>query len=815
MIDCGLTAPGEHMEILFQDIRYAFRMMRRGPAFTIVAILTLALGIGATSAIFSVASAVLLRPLPYQNSERLVWISGNNLPGGIKSEAASGPDYLDWANQNKCFEQMACFSGWQPTLTDEGEPERIPGSAVSVNMFDLLGKTAYLGRTFLADEDQDGKDHVVILSYGLWQRRFGGDPSVIGRSLTLNGNQYLVAGVMPSDFRYLRTALTDIWTAQTSASLARQQRRSDFLGVVARLKGQVTFSQAQAEMNSIAEELEHQYPASNTGWRITVMPLHERTVGQIRPALLVLLAAVGFLLLIACANVSNLLLVRATARQKEIAIRTALGGLRARLIRQLLTESVLLGLLGGAAGLVLAFLGVKGLVAISPRDLPRIAEVGIDRVVLGFTLVVSLVTGIGFGLAPALQIANPTLSESLKEGGRDSSAGSHGHRARSVLTIAEVSLALVLLVCSGLMIRSFVRLQKVNPGFNTERLLTMRLSLPRARFADGAPLAAFYQELLEKVKALPGIQSASESSDLPIANGDNYLAFVVQGDPPLPPGTNQDAEFVLVAPDYFETMGIPLLAGRQPSDRDGAGTPPVAVVSEAMVRRYWPDQNPIGKVIGFGGPNKFEIVGIVGSTKTEGLNEPPYPQIYGLYTQVPQRTMSLVVRTSGDPQSLVAPIRGLLRSIDKDQPLFNVKTMEEILSESIAGQRLNTLLLGIFAALALILAGVGIYGVMSYSVKQRTHEIGVRMALGAGAGKVVRMVVLNGMTLAGIGIIVGLGAAFALARLMTDLLFGVSPSDPATFAGISGLIGLVALLACYLPARRATKVDPMLALRYE
>src|SRR5215471_13698981 len=815
IIDCGITAPGEHMEILFTDIRYAFRMMRRSPAFTIVAVLTLALGIGATSSIFSVASAVLLRPLPYQNPERLVWLSGNNLPGGIKSEGASGPDYLDWANQNKSFEQMACFSGWQPTLTGEGEPERIPGSAVSVDMFDLLGKTAYLGRTFLADEDQDGKDHVVIISYALWQRRFGGDTGVLGKSLTLNGNQYLVVGVMPSDFRYVRTAPTDIWTPQTSASLARQGRRADFLGVVARLRDQVTLSQAQAEMNSIAEELERQYPASNTGWRITVMPLLERAVGQIRPALLVLLGAVGFLLLIACANVSNLLLVRATARQKEIAIRTALGGLRARLIRQLLTESALLGLLGGVAGLALAFLGVKGLIAIGPRDVPRIAEAGIDRVVLAFALVVSLVTGIGFGLAPALQTASPKLSESLKEGGRDSSPGSHGHRARSVLTIAEVSLALVLLIGAGLMIRSFVRLQKVNPGFNTERLLTMKMSLPRARYADGPPLAVFYQQILENVKGLPGIQSASESSDLPISDGANYLAFVVQGDPPLPPETNQDAAFALVAPNYFETMGIPLLAGRQLSNQDGASTPPVAVVSEATVRRYWPGQNPIGKRIGFGGPNIFEIVGIVGNTRTEGLDEAPYAQVYGLYAQVPQRTMSLVVRTAGDPHSLVGPIRGLVRSMDRDQPLFNVRTMDEILSESIARQRLNALLLSVFAALALILAGVGIYGVMSYSVKQRSHEIGVRMALGAGAGKVVRMVLLNGMTLTGIGVIVGLCAAFAMTRLMADLLFGVSPSDPATFAGISGLICIVALLACYLPARRATRVDPMTALRYE
>jgi len=478
LIDCGMTAPGEHMEILLQDIRYALRVMRRGPAFTIVAVLALALGIGASSSIFSVASAVLLRPLPYQDPGRLVWLSGNNLPGGIKSEAASGPDYLDWANQNKSFQEMACFSGWQPTLTNEGEPERIPGGAVSVNLFGLLGKHAYVGRDFMPEEDQEGRDHVVILSYGLWQRRFGGDRAVIGKTLTLNGTPYAVVGVMPSDFRYLRLSQTDIWTPQTSASLASKPRRADFLGVVARLNPGVMLAQAQAEMNAIAAELERQYPASNTGWRTTVMSLHERAVGRVRPALLMLLGAVGFLLLIACANVSNLLLVRATARQKEIAVRTALGAMRWRLIRQLLTESVLLGLMGGLAGLGLAFIGIKGLIAISPADIPRITEVGIDRVVLGFTLVVSLLTGIAFGLAPALQTVKPILSETLKEGGRGSSSGARGNVIRIVLTIAEVSLALVLLIGSGLLIKSFVGLQRVSPGFNPERLLTARLSLP-------------------------------------------------------------------------------------------------------------------------------------------------------------------------------------------------------------------------------------------------------------------------------------------------------------------------------------------------
>jgi putative ABC transport system permease protein len=545
------------------------------------------------------------------------------------------------------------------------------------------------------------------------------------------------------------------------------------------------------------------------------MSLHDRGVKQIRQALVVLLGAVGFLLLIACANVSNLLLVRATARQKEIAVRTALGGLRSRLIRQLLTESMLMGLIGGLAGLFLAFAGIKALIAIRPPNVPRIAEVSIDPIVLGFTFAVSLLTGIGFGLAPAIQTVNPRLSETLKAGGRGSGPGARGNRVRSGLTIAEVSLALVLLIGAGLMIRSFVRLLQVNPGFNSERLLTVRLSLPKAKYADGPQLAGFYQQLLDRVKTLQGVKAASVSSNMPIADGGDTLAFVVDGAPPLPPGTNQDAEFAVVSPEYFETMGIPLLRGRQPGGQDGPNTQPVALVSDTMARRDWPGQDPIGKRINFGGPNAFEIIGLVGSTKTESLDADPYPQVYALHTQAPQRTMSLVVRTSGDPLSFVGSIREILLSIDKDQPLYNVRTMEEILSASVAQPRLNMLLLGVFAALALVLAGVGIYGVMSYAVKQRTHEIGVRMALGAGAGNVVRMVVLNGMTLAGIGVGIGLGAALGLTRLMANLLYAVSASDPMTFVGISGLIGLVALFACCVPALRATQVDPMTALRHE
>jgi putative ABC transport system permease protein len=619
---------------------------------------------------------------------------------------------------------------------------------------------------------------------------------------------------MPADFTYPATYIPNIFMPITDASLAARNRRGDFLSVIGRLKPGVTIEHAHAEMNAIAEALEKQYPNSNTGWRINMVDLHERAVGSVRLALLALLSAVAFLLLIACANVSNLLLVRATARQKEIAIRTALGAGRGRLVRQLLTESLLLSLGGGLLGFGLAYLGVRGLIAISPSNTPRLNEVGIDRIVLGFTLLVTLITGLGFGIVPALQASSPNLNETLKDG-RGSSQSSRSNRTRSILTVAEISLALVLLIGAGLMIKSFVQLQKVNPGFNTQNILTLDLALPRAKYPESNQLADFYTQVVERVRALPGVQSVGATSDIPIASGGNYNSFTVDGRPPLPPSANQDAESIVVSPNYFQTMGIRLLKGREFNSGDGPNSTFVTVISDTMASRYWPNEDPIGQRINFGGPKSYEIIGIISGVKMESLDTPAYPQAYAVYSQSPQRNMSLAIHFSGDALSLVSPIRGIVVSIDKDQPLNNVRTMEKVLVGSIAQQRLYMLLFGVFASIALLLAAVGIYGVMAYSVRQRTHEIGVRMALGARAGDVLKMVVGQGMVLAGIGIGIGLIAAFGLTHLMTSLLFGISASDPETFIAIPLLIGAVAAAACFIPARRATRIDPMKALRYE
>ncbi|HEY6330332.1 MAG TPA: ABC transporter permease [Blastocatellia bacterium] len=812
-VDCAATAPREHMDLLAKDIRYAFRAMRQSPVFTTVAVLTLTLGIGATTAIFSIASAVILKPLPYPRPDRLVWISGTNPSGGIADEGASGPDYLDWRSQNECFEDIGCYAGWRPAFTSDSEPERLSGCLVSSNIFDVLGRGAMLGRTFTSEEEQEGKNQVVVLAYSLWQRRFGGDPKVIGRGISLNGGAYSIVGVMPRDFGFPRTRATEIWAP--IVALAKAPRRADFLGVVGRLKPGVSVSQARAEMNRVTEQLERQYPASNTGWKAKVVSLSERAVRGIKPAIVVLLIAVAFLLAIACANVSNLLLVRATSRQKEIAVRMALGAGRWRLIRQLLTESLLLALLGGAGGVLLAFFAVRGLIAISPPDTPRIGQAGIDSTVLVFTVIVSLLTGVCFGLAPALHSSNADLGESLKEGGRGSAAGEAGNRLRAGLTIAEVSLAMVLLISAGLMIKSFVRLESINPGFDSTGLLTIQLSLPETKYAQGPSLSAFYAQLLDTASGLPGVRSSALSDALPIADGGNYLAFIVEGRPPVPPGVNQDSEFTTVSPGYFQTMGIRLIKGRGFASSDGTTTPPVAVINDVFARKYFPEEDPLGKRVSFGAPTPLEIVGIVTATRTESLDAEPYSQAYASYLQNPARHMSLLLRGSGDLFSLLPAVRGAVASIDRDQPLNDVQTMDGILAHSVDRQRLSMVLLAVFSVVALTLSGVGIYGVMAYTVKHRTHEIGVRMALGARSNAIRLMVVRQGMALAGIGVIAGLVAAFALTRFMSNLLFGVSTADIEIFALIPPLIGLVAFLACYLPARKATGVDPMIALRCE
>jgi len=818
------------METLFQDLRYAFRMLLKRPGFTAVAVLALALGIGANSAIFSVVNGVVLRALPYKDPESLMMVWSRRpllqVLAGSQEFPVSAADFTDWRDQNQVFEQIAAFHTQPFNITAAGEPEFLGGVRASANLFSLLGIEAKLGRTFLPEEDQPGAGHVVVISHGLWERRFGSDPNIVGQKLTLNDEPYTVVGVMPPGFQFPRKGempagyqfprQADLYTTLAWTPNQIDNRGREFLAVVARLKPGVTVAQASADMDGIAERLKQQYPQFNANKEVLIVPLHQQVIGKVRTALLVLLGAVGFVLLIACANVANLLLARAASRQKEIAIRTALGASRSRVIRQLLTESVLLSLTGGTLGLLLSMWGVDLLMAISPANLPRVDAISVDVRVFAFTLAVSLLTGIVFGLVPAIQASKPDVNEALKEGGRTSSVGHN--RFRSVLVVTEVALSLVLLIGAGLMIRSFVHLLNSSPGLKPQSVLTLDVGLPRTKYT-GPQQAAFFQQVIERLKSLPGVQSAGAVYPLPLSGAEEGMGFGIEGRAALAPGEVNSAGPGWVSPDYFNVMGIPLLRGRELTERDGIDSPRVLVINEAMAARYFPDEDPIGKRVAFdqvnNTPNWREIVGVIGDVKHSALDSDPKPEMYFPFTQFPSFFMTLVVRTSGDPLNLVAAARSEVLAVKNDQPISNVHTMEELLSNSIAQRRFNMLLLSIFAGVALLLAAVGIYGVMSYSVAQRTHELGVRMALGAQTSHVLALVVKQGMTLALAGVGIGLAAAFALTRILESLLYGVSSTDPLTFTVIALLLASVAFVACYLPARRATKVDPMVALRYE
>jgi putative ABC transport system permease protein len=807
------------MRTLWQDLRYGARMLVKKPGFTLVAVITLALGIGANAAIFSVINSVLLRPLPYPQPEQLVWVWGTNPSSDIKQETASLPDFVDWKAQGQSFAAMGGFTSFSPILTGNGEPERLTGALVTDGFFATLGVPPLVGRTFTPDEDKPDNRRYAVISHGLWQRRFGASESIVGQKVTLNGNPHVVVGVMPPHFKHPLPAMrlpVEVWLP-LGVDPAQAARRGDFLGVVGRLKPGVSVPQAHAELNTIMGRLEAQYPDTNRGWGVIVLPLLDRFVGELRPTLYLLVAAVGFLLLIACANVANLLLARASARQREVAVRAALGAGRWRIVRQLLTESVLLSVVGGAVGLLLAKWGMDALVGVSPADLPRVGEVALDWRVLGLTFAVSLATGVAFGLLPALQAANPHLSEVLKEGGRGSADSARGKRVRGALVVAEVALALVLLVGAGLMLRSFARLQNVNPGYNAENVLTVGLSLPASKYKEGPQVVAFYQQLLERVSTLPGAQAVGFVDALPLAGG-NYLSFAIEGRATQPTDRTPDAEHRVVSPGYFRAMGIPLVRGRLLTEQDNAQAPVATVISETAARRYFPNEDPIGKRVNFGNPQTAPwrtIVGIVGDVRNEGLNAEPNPQMYVSFAQVTQRNLTLVVRSAGEATALIAGVRGKVAELDRDQPLYNVRTLEQMLAASLARERFGLLLIVTFAGLALALAAVGVYGVLAYSVTERTHEIGVRLALGAERRDVMRLVVGQGMKLVLAGVGVGLVAAFALTRLMAGLLYGVTATDPLAFVGVSALLTAVALVACWIPARRATKVDPMVALRYE
>lgn len=804
------------MATLWQDIRYGFRTLLKKPGFAAITVLTLALGIGVNSAIFSVVNAVLLRPLPLAEADRLVYAEGLDFRDNTKGGSISPPDFLDYREQAHAFERFAAFQPLSFTLTGEGEPERVTSARVSAGFFETLGVQPVAGgRTFLADEEQSGRNGVVVISHGLWQSRFGGDPKLVGKILALNGQNATIIGIMPPDFQFPRDA--QLWTPIAFKTPQMSQRRTHFLTAVGRLKNGVTADQAQAEVNNIAHGLEKQYPESNTHFGLGLTLLPERLVGQLRLTLLVLLGAVGLVLLIACANVANLSLARGVSRHREIAIRSALGASRVRVVRQLLTESVLLSLVGGGLGLLLAVWSVDLLVAFSPENLPRIKEVTIDWRVVLFTLFVSLLTGIIFGLFPALSTSKSNLTETLKEGSRGT-MGAKGQRLRALLVVSEVALSLMLLVGAGLLMKSFLRLTHVDPGFTTTNVLTMQLSLARAKYPEPQQTAAFFQTLVSRIEALPGVESAGTVTELPLSGQENDTFFTIEGKPPVAFGSlENDANIRIVSPNYFRAIGIPLLKGRAFTERDSANAPNAIIVSDSFARRFLPNEDPIGKrlTIDFGKPWTGEIAGVVGNIHHSSLDQEPTGEMYVNHAQTPSPMTNIVVRAAGDPTKLTAAIRNEVQSLDKDLPIYNIKTMEQRISESAAQPRFRTLLLGLFACIALLLASVGIYGVISYSVTQRTHEIGIRLALGAQASDVLRLVVRQGMGLALIGIVIGLVAAFAVTRVMASLLYGVTATDPVTFVGVSALLAGVALVACLVPARRATRVDPMIALRHE
>lgn len=801
---------------IWHDLRYGLRMLVKNPGFTAVAVIALALGIGANTAIFSVVNTVLLRQLPYKDPERLVMVFEDSSKHGHPRDTPTVANYIDWRDQNQVFESIAAITDATFNLTGIGDPERILGYRVSASLFPMLGVSPQLGRFFTPDEDQAGANRVAIMSHSLWQRRFGGDPNIIGKALTLNGRSVTVVGIMPANFRF-RTQEDELWVPIAFSQEEQQNRSAHYLDVVARLKSGVTLSQSQAEMSAIAARLQQQYPDTNTDVGAEVVLLHEHMVGDIRPALLIFLGAVGLVLLIACVNVANLLLARAAVRQREIALRVALGASRWRLIRQFLTESILLGMLGGIVGLVLALAGLRLLTVIIPPDIPQIKNISIDPRVLGFTILISLLTGLIFGLAPAIQLSGFSPNETLKEGGHNPVAG-RGNRIRGGLIVAEVAISVVLLIGAGLLINSFLRLRNVDPGFRSENLLTMRVSLPQAKYGEPAQRAAFYTELNRRLESVPGVSSSAVITHLPLYHQGGSTIVYIEGRPEPPPSQEPIITTRVISPKYFETMGIPLLSGRQLTDQDTDNSPNVTVISETMARRYWPGENPIGKRVAFGRPERdeewFRIVGIARDVRQSDLITEIKPQMYVSYQQtgffIPR---DLVLKTDVDPLSLAATVRKTIWEIDKDQPVSNIRTMDQIASESVARQRFSMLLFAIFAGVALLLAAVGIYGVLSYSVAQRRGEFGIRMALGAQKRDVLKLTISKGLKLVLLGVVFGLVGAFALTRLMASLLFGIGATDPTTFAAISLVLVGVGLLASYIPARRATKVDPIVALR--
>jgi putative ABC transport system permease protein len=812
------------METILRDLRYSARMLVKSPGFTAVAVLSIAIGIGANTTVFSVINAVLLKSVPYNHpsSLALVWGDSRTESSLRKHNQVSATDIADVRAQTTVLEDVATYTGWFPIMSGAGEAERIPAIQVGDGFFKIMKGAPMLGRVFTPEEQVDGKDFVIVLGHGLWQGRFGADPNIVGKSVMLNGRPYNIVGVMGPDFRPLPASLVapeGQFYRPVAENYDDEERDSRHLRAIARLKPGVTIEQAQSELSVIAQRIEQAHPLTNKGYGVAVVSITEEITGGIRPTLLMIFGAVIFVLLVACANVANLLLARATVRHKEITIRSAIGAGRGQLIRQLLTESLLLAVLGGGLGLLIATWGTSVVAAAGAKINPMFQDIHMDRRCLAFTVGVSILTGFIFGLAPALQISKPNLAESLKETGRGSGPAASRNRLRSALVISEIAMTLVLLVCAGLLIRTVARLRNVDAGFNANNVLAMNIGLPAAKYPKPENVIAFNKEIVERIAALPGVKAAGTTSVLPLSDNFDGRGLAVE-DHPKPRGEEITVDLYVTTPGYLQAMEIPLLSGRMITDQDTKDSPNVALINKTMAAQLWPNEAPLGKRIKFPGSDKNPqpwrtIVGTVSDVSQYALDKTPPMQIYLPHNQFPTSFNSIVVRTQNEPSAMIGAIRREIQAVDKDQAVFNVTTLEQLIGESILIRRFFMLLLLVFAVLALMLAAVGIYGVMSYVASQRTYEIGIRMALGAQAHDILKLIIGNGMALTLIGVVAGLAGAFVLTRLMAGLLFGVSATDAITFLSVSVGLTLVALLACYIPARRATKVDPLVALRYE
>ena len=803
-----------------KDFLYSLRLMARRPGLTIAALVTLTLGIGASAAIFSLVNAVVLRPFPYKDPDRIITLWQHNAKAGIPQQETSPANFLDWRDQNQSFQSLVSIEPWSFEYVERGEPEKFRASVVSEGFFETLGSEALYGRALQKEDYQPGHDKVVVLSHGLWKRWLGGDPQVIGQTVSfLDEGPCTIVGVMPPEFQFPDKS-RDIWAPFTSEDRYRKDRSGTYIKVIGRLRDGVTLDEAQADMDVIGARLASDHPQFNDGVGVKLTPLPEQIVGEIRPAMLVLLGAVGFVLILACANVANILLSRGLEREHEIAIRAAMGANRKRIVRQLLTESLALAVTGGAGGLLLSYWLIDIIVALSPATLPRIEQVTVDGRVLGFSLAVSVLTAVLFGLVPALQFSKPDLNLSLKQGGRSTTGSPARRRTRNLLVIAEMALAIVLLIGAGLLLRSFVNLIGVDPGFQKENILALQVFAYGEKYRTPQQRAAFFRDTIERISTIPGVKSAGAVSAVPFLGEDSIdidTTFNIEGRP-APDVSQEPTVFVSIATEnYFSALGIPLVEGRWFKQTDDFNTPPVVLINETLARRYFRDEDPVGKKIfvRFGRPASREIIGVVADVRQTGLDSAPRPEVFLPHSQYPFGSMTFIVRASSDPASAIAAVKAQVWQGDPHQTFYNIATMEQLVSTTLAARRFNLLVIGTFALVALILASIGIYGVMSFSTSQRTHEIGVRMALGAESKDMIRLVLGQGMTLVIAGVGIGLAAAFVLTRFISSFLFEVSAFDPATFAGVSALLTAVALAACYIPARRASRVDPMIALRYE